>query len=279
MTRSTFSFVRGRCGPGALVLDRAGGEELAQGTVVWVAPGVVRHQALWLDPVRGEEGQSALQEAGTSRGLRVAKHLGVGEPGVVVHDRVHDVGAERAPPLLRRARAVAGDRVPRLREAGERRPVSAEEVARAGPLVATSGLAGRGPCPRRRRSSQIRSCLSAESIASCSSAESIAGERQGLLERSQRQASVRRPPRSLPASNATTCRQWPARRHGVSPPPSPNNPPRSPRPARADRQVRASRYGAAPSGPPFEPWSSRDAQPRKSQTFPSVVQNVWRSVT
>src|SRR5581483_4434435 len=71
-----------------------------------------------------------------------------GEAGVVVDDRVHDVVADLAPFLLGRARAIAGDRVPWLVEARERRPVDVQEVAGARPLVAARRLARLGGRPR-----------------------------------------------------------------------------------------------------------------------------------
>src|SRR5437899_1346061 len=123
------------------VPDPAGGEQLAQRAVLRVAPSVVAHQPLRAHAVLGVESERTLAEAGDGLRLRVGQHLGVGEPGVVVDDGVHDVVADLAPFLLRRASAVAGDRVPRLGEAGERRPVDVQEVPGTGPLVAARRLA------------------------------------------------------------------------------------------------------------------------------------------
>jgi len=60
---------------------------------------------------------------------------------VIVDDRVDDVVAETAPLLLGRAGAVAGNGMAGLGEARERCPIDVQQIAGAGPLVATSRLA------------------------------------------------------------------------------------------------------------------------------------------
>src|SRR6266542_4799159 len=88
------------------------------------------HQRLArLDPVRGEGGEGALDEAGHRAGFRVREDLGVGEAGVGIDERGDDVVAELATLLRRRARAVTGERLAGFGEAGERRPVDVEQVA------------------------------------------------------------------------------------------------------------------------------------------------------
>ena len=75
-------------------------EQFAQGAVLDVAEGVVGHQSLRGDAVLREEGERALEEAGDGRGSLVVVDLGVGEPGVVVDDRVHVVVADRCALLV-----------------------------------------------------------------------------------------------------------------------------------------------------------------------------------
>jgi len=127
--------------PGGEVADAAAGEQLAQRAVLDVAPGVVAHQPPRLDALLGEGGERPLDEASDRLGLGVGEHLGVGEAGVVVDERVHDVVAEPAPLVLGRAGAIGGDRVAGLGEAGERRPVDVQQIAGTGPLVAAHWLA------------------------------------------------------------------------------------------------------------------------------------------
>ena len=88
------------------------GEQLAQRAVLDVAEAVVGHQPLRDDPVLGEEGERPLDEAGDRRGFLVVVELDVGEPGVVVDDRVREVVAD---PRLGRIQ---------LRERCERSPVT-----------------------------------------------------------------------------------------------------------------------------------------------------------
>jgi len=52
------------------------------------------------DPVLGEVGECALEEVDRGRGALVGMDLGVGEPGVVVDDRVHVVDAVTVPAVL-----------------------------------------------------------------------------------------------------------------------------------------------------------------------------------
>ncbi len=74
--------------------DAVAGEQLAQRAVLDVAEAVVGHQPLRDDPVLGEEGERPLDEAGDGRGFLVVVQLDVGEPGVVVDDRVRVVVAD-----------------------------------------------------------------------------------------------------------------------------------------------------------------------------------------
>jgi hypothetical protein len=108
------------------VLDRAAGEQLAQGAVTDVAPVVVGHQPPHLDPVCREEGERPRGEGGDGRGAAVGEQLGVAEPRVVVDDRVCEVVADLRL-LLGRGRApVTGDGVAGALEAGVERPVGVE---------------------------------------------------------------------------------------------------------------------------------------------------------
>ena len=68
-------------------------EEPADLVAADVGPGVVGHQSLGGDAVVAVEGEGALEEADDRRCLLVVVDLGVGEPTVVVDDRVHDVDA------------------------------------------------------------------------------------------------------------------------------------------------------------------------------------------
>jgi hypothetical protein len=78
---------------GREVGDRVSSELLADEATAGVGPGVVGHQSFAADPVDGVEVQGALEEAGDGGRLRVGVDLGVGEPAVVVDDRVYDVDA------------------------------------------------------------------------------------------------------------------------------------------------------------------------------------------
>src|SRR5437762_1757409 len=75
--------------------------------VLVVAEAVVGHQALGDDPVLGEEGERALDERGYRLGFLVVVELDVGEPRVVVDDRVRVVVAD---PRLWAHPAMAGVR-------------------------------------------------------------------------------------------------------------------------------------------------------------------------
>ena len=68
-------------------------ELFADEATAGVGPGVVGHQPPCLDPVLGVEAEGAFEEADDGCLFRVWVDLGVGEPGVVVDDRVHDVDA------------------------------------------------------------------------------------------------------------------------------------------------------------------------------------------
>src|SRR3954469_11309830 len=86
--------------PGAVRLDELlpgaqCGDDLAQRPPV--GPGVVGHHPL--DPgnaVGGEVGRAAGEEPGAGAALLVGQHLGVGQPRVVIDQRVHAVIAELA---------------------------------------------------------------------------------------------------------------------------------------------------------------------------------------
>ena len=190
-------------------------EQLAERAVLDVTEAVVGHQPLGDDPVRGEEGERALDKAGHGRRPLVVVELDVGESRVVVDDRVRVVVADPrlgAHPAARALRAVAGDAVAGPQEAGVAGDVHVQQVAGAGPLVAVGRLLGRlaaaarsrarfstfqtvecakpvapatkrGPQPVWRRQAQI---------ARSSSGASRRGERCGRLERSNRHDSVRR---------------------------------------------------------------------------------------
>src|SRR5581483_10256181 len=83
----------------------------------------------------------SLEKGNNRRCLLVVVDLGVGEPGVVVDDRVHDVDAIAVLAVL--ASTVAGDPVAGPLEAGVLAGVHVQEVTGAGPLVAV------GRFPRR----------------------------------------------------------------------------------------------------------------------------------
>ena len=79
-----------------------------------------------------EEDERPLEEAGDGRRPLVVVQLDVGEPRVVVDDRVRVVVADPRPglhPASRAVRAVAGDCVAGLLEARVARDVHAQEVA------------------------------------------------------------------------------------------------------------------------------------------------------
>ena len=82
----------------------------------------------------GEEGERALDEAGDGCCSLVLVELDVGEPGVVVDDRVRVVVADPClvtHPVAVALGAVAGRAVTRLQEAGERltRAAAASDAA------------------------------------------------------------------------------------------------------------------------------------------------------
>ena len=84
------------------MVDAVGGEQLAQGAVVDVGPGVVGLQPLGLDPVAGEERNARSTKPVTVVGALVGVDLGEGKPGVVVDDRVAELPANPGPLLGRR---------------------------------------------------------------------------------------------------------------------------------------------------------------------------------
>src|SRR5436190_7396419 len=73
------------------VTDAAAGEQLVQRAVPDVAEAVVGHQPLADDLVAFEEGERPPDEAGDRFGFLVVVELDVGEPRVVVDDRVREV--------------------------------------------------------------------------------------------------------------------------------------------------------------------------------------------
>jgi len=75
------------------------GEQLRQGAVARVDEGVVREQPLWLDPVRGIEGETLLEEAGDRRRPLVAVELALGQPRMIVDERVHPLVSDPQPLL------------------------------------------------------------------------------------------------------------------------------------------------------------------------------------
>ena len=97
-------------------------------------------------PWRGVEGERAFEEGDDGRCALVGVDLGVGEPGVVVDDRVHVVDA--VPVLAVLARAVAGDAVAGPLEARVLAGVHVQQITGARPLVAVGRLPGRLRWPR-----------------------------------------------------------------------------------------------------------------------------------
>ena len=119
---------------------------LAQRAVLDVAEAVVGHQPTRDDPMLREEGERPLDESGDGRGLLVGVELDVGEPRMVVDDRVREVVADPRflpHPAATAMRAVAGDAVPGLAEAGVAACVHVKQVTGAGPLVAVGRLLDR----------------------------------------------------------------------------------------------------------------------------------------
>jgi hypothetical protein len=198
------------------VPDRVLCEESLQVAAAAVLHRVVGHQPGCADPVALVEGERALEEGDDGGGLLVVVDLGVGKPGVVVDDRVHDVGAVEVAAVL--ASTVAGEAVSGLLEARLLGRVHGQQVARAGPRVAVCRLAHRTRWPRDPRPPEHlpdgrmaeagRACdkpwpqpvwRRQAQIASASSGASRRGERCGRLERSSRHDRVARA--SSPASS------------------------------------------------------------------------------
>jgi len=130
-------------GPRLEVSDLFALEEAAQVTAAAVLHRVVGHQSLRADLVFGEAAERSLEERDHGRCFLVVVDLGVGEAGMVVDDRVHDVDAVEVSAVL--AGAVAGDPVAGALEARVLAGVHVRQVAGAGPLVAGGRL------PRRPR--------------------------------------------------------------------------------------------------------------------------------
>src|SRR5581483_4610512 len=129
---------------GALVLDVAVIEQTGELPRARVGPGVVGHQPPDLDPLVREEPKRALGEGDHGLGILGVEDLRVGEPRVVVDDRVRVLLA--GSPRL--AGAVAGDRVAGAIEARVALRVHVQQIPRARPLVAVWRLAGRLGQPR-----------------------------------------------------------------------------------------------------------------------------------
>ena len=108
-----------------------------------VDEGVVGEQPLRLDPVRRVEGEAAFDEAGHGCGALVVVDLAVREPGVVVDERVHPLVADPLTLLGAGNVPVAGDGVAGPAETDETLRVDVQQIAGAGPLVATRLLAWR----------------------------------------------------------------------------------------------------------------------------------------
>src|SRR5712692_7301632 len=113
--------------------------------------GVVAHQPLGLDPMRGVEGESALDEAGHGRCFLVTVELRVAEPRVVVDERVHPLATDLHPLLDAAAIPITGNGMTRRAEPDEPLRVDVEQVAGTGPLVAARQLARRLRRPRDPR--------------------------------------------------------------------------------------------------------------------------------
>ena len=94
------------------------------------------------------EGEPALEEGGDGRRPFVWVELAVGEPRVIVDERVHELVADPHPLLGARHVPVAGDRVPGPQEASEALAVHVQQIAGAGPLVQARPLPR---LPRRTR--------------------------------------------------------------------------------------------------------------------------------
>src|SRR5215207_2881583 len=128
-------------------------EQLAERAVLAVDEGVIAHQPLDGDPVRGVENEPAFDEAGDRCRTLVGVELAVGEPRVVVDEGVHKLMADPRALLGAGAKAIAGDGVPGTSEASETLAVDVEQIAWAGPFVAARllpRLPGRPPDGRMR---------------------------------------------------------------------------------------------------------------------------------
>jgi hypothetical protein len=123
-------------------------QEIGQGAVLRIGPGVVALQPLGLDPVGAKEGDRPLHEADHRRAPLVAMQLGVGEAGVVVDNRVSELVSHPFAHLRTAAGAVAGHRVAGTGEASKALGVRLQQVARAGPLETAHRLL-RGGRPAR----------------------------------------------------------------------------------------------------------------------------------
>jgi hypothetical protein len=135
-------------GPGGEMADAVRGEQVAQRAVLDVAEGVVGHHPRGGDAMGGEERQGAFEEAGDGGGAFVVMQFDVGQPRVVVDDRVGVVVADAGVgmhPVAVALRAIAGGAVPGPTEARVAADVHVQQIARTRPLVAVRGstVAGR----------------------------------------------------------------------------------------------------------------------------------------
>ena len=141
--------------------DAAFREQRLEAGVLCVAPGIVGLDPLGLDPECGEERERALDKARDGLAALVAMQLGVGDPRVVIDDRVGELVADVLALLGAGRVAVAGDGVAGTAEAREalvsicsRSPGQGHSKRR------TSSLAGfdRREHPRRSRQRETVAC-------------------------------------------------------------------------------------------------------------------------
>ncbi len=213
--------------------DSLGGRGACAGSGCGCRQGVVARAAAYAGCRGGEEGGATLDESGHRQGSLVGVELAVGEPGVVVDKRVHELVADPHPLLsarqcrspvrawpgrLKRAERLVStwsrspgqghayrrtaSRLPRSWEIPARRSVR-QTVACAWPV---SPAIRRGPQPERRLAAQIRSCsLAANSRGSDAAARHDPRDKQAKRALHAEHAT----------SGATTCRQSLAKHHDV----------------------------------------------------------------
>src|SRR4051794_24688972 len=144
--------------------DAAAAEELGECAVVGVGPGVVADQPLRLDSLAGEEGECTLDEADDGAGAFIAVQFGVGEPGMVVDDGVHELPADAQALVGAGPVASARDGVAGSAEAAEALAVDVEQIAGARPLITARLLTRRMRAPRQtgaaERTPDGRMCMS-----------------------------------------------------------------------------------------------------------------------